>query len=637
MKYSVTFLPDQITTEVEAGQTLLHAANSVSIGIKSSCGSEGTCGRCRVKILEGKYHHDEKFIHTLPEKYREAGFVLACKTYVIDNLTIEIPPESRLEEHQVLLEDKQSILAEKNISILDGYNLDPLCKKVRLAMDAPNLSEIISDASRLEAELSKQTGIKKPVIGLPVLSKLAETLRKGNWQVTVTLAYNGRDYEIVHIEPGYDVKPCYGIAVDIGTTTVVASLVDMEKGLSIDKLGTYNRQAKLGDDVVSRMIHCSSEPNGLEELQHLVIETINDLIDKLLVRNKLSYSDVGIMVTSANTTMTHLFLGLHPKYIRLEPYVPTATFVPVVKAKELGLNIQPEGLVYSFPAVASYVGGDIVSGVLVTSISKKEELTLFIDIGTNGEIVLGNQDWLISCACSAGPAFEGGGITYGTRAMKGAIERVEIDKDTLEVKVSTIDSAKAIGICGSGLIDCIAKMHQVGIIDRTGTFQDTVSKRIQITPDDKIFILVWKEESGIGKDIYISENDIKNLIRSKGAVFAGIQSLLKTLQLEIELIDKILIAGGFGNYLNIYDAIRIGLLPDLPIEKYEFVGNTSLKGAELALISKEAWHHAEIIGKMMTYLELSVGNLFMDEFMQAIFLPHTDLKLFPSVELHNNI
>ncbi|MBS3969693.1 MAG: DUF4445 domain-containing protein [Clostridia bacterium] len=637
MKYTVTFIPDQITTEVEAGKSLLHAANSAGIGIKSSCGSEGTCGRCKVKVIQGKYLYNEKFSSILPQKHRKAGFILACKAYVEDNLTVEIPLESRLDEHQVLLEDKQGILAEKNIPILNGYTLDPLCKKIQLTMDAPNLTEIISDASRLEAELSKQADIKKPVIGLPLLSQLAETLRKGDWQVTVTIAYNGRDYEIVRVEPGHDIKPCYGIAVDIGTTTVVASLVDMERGLSIDKLGTYNRQAKLGDDVVSRMIHCSSEQNGLEELQHLVIQTINDLISKLLARNNLSHNDIGIMVTSSNTTMTHLFLGLHPKYIRLEPYVPTATFTPVVKGKELGLNIHPEGLVYSFPAVASYVGGDIVSGVLFTNISKKEELTLFIDIGTNGEIVLGNQDWLISCACSAGPAFEGGGITYGTRAMKGAIERVEIDKDTFEVKVSTIDSAKATGICGSGLIDCIAKMHQVGIIDRTGAFQDTESRRVQITHDDKLFILVWKEESGIGKDIYISENDIKNLIRSKGAVFAGIQSLLKTLQLEIELIDKILIAGGFGNYLNISDAIRIGLLPDLPIEKYEFVGNTSLKGAELALISKEAWNHAEIIGKMMTYLELSVGNLFMDEFMQAIFLPHTDLKLFPSVELHANL
>jgi len=630
MKYSVTFLPDQITIELEAGKTLIQAANYAGIGIKSSCGSEGTCGRCKIRVIEGNYQYDNKFNCTLPKKHRDAGYVLACKTFVEDNIIVQIPTESRLEAHQVLMDDKVGILAETNISLLNGYNLNPLSKKIKLSMDAPNLTEIISDLSRLETELAKQFGIKNPKISLPVLSQMAENLRKGNWQVTLTLALNGKDYEIIRIDPGHDDKSCYGLAIDIGTTTVVVSLVDLENGRSIDKMGTYNRQAKLGDDVVSRMIHSSSEENGLQELQSLVIKTINELTSKLLEKHHLTSDEICIMVTSGNTTMTHLLLGLHPKYIRLEPYVPTATFAPIVKGKDLGLQMNPEGLVYSFPAVASYVGGDIVSGALVTKISNKEELTLFIDIGTNGEIVLGNQDWLISCACSAGPAFEGGGITHGTRAMKGAIERVEIDNETFEVKVNTIESGKAIGICGSGLIDCIAKMHQVGIIDRTGTFQDTESQRVQITHDDKLFVLVWKGESGIGKDVYISENDIKNIIRSKGAVFAGIQSLLKTLQLEIELIDKILIAGGFGNYLNIPDAVRLGLLPDLPLEKYEFVGNTSLKGAELALIS---WKQAENIGKMMTYLELSVGNLFMDEFMQALFLPHTDLRLFPSVEL----
>ncbi len=633
MNYSVTFLPDQITIELEAGKTLLQAANHAGIGIKSSCGSEGTCGRCKVRVIDGTYQYDNRFTCTLPDKHRDSGYVLACKAFIDDNIIVEVPAESRLENHQVLMEDTEGVLAEKNISLLNGYNLNPLSKKIKLSMDAPSLTEIISDLSRLEAELAKQSGIKNPIVGLSVLSQMAENLRKCNWKVTLTLAYNGKDYEIIRIAPGHDDSSCYGLAVDIGTTTVVVSLVNLEDGRSIDKMGTYNHQAKLGDDVVSRMIHSSSELNGLQDLQSLVIKTINELSSKLLEKHQIASDEICIMVTSGNTTMTHLLLGLNPKYIRLEPYVPTATFAPIVKGKDLGLQMNSEGLVYSFPAVASYVGGDIVSGALVTKISSKEELTLFIDIGTNGEIVLGNQDWLISCACSAGPAFEGGGITHGTRAMRGAIERVDIDKETFEVRVSTIDSGKAIGICGSGLIDCIAKMHQVGIIDRTGTFQDTESKRVQITHDDKLFILVWENESGIGKDIHISENDVKNIIRSKGAVFAGIQSLLKTLQLEIELIDKILIAGGFGNYLNIPDAVKLGLLPDLPIEKYEFVGNTSLKGAELVLVSQEAWEQAEIIGKMMTYLELSVGNLFMDEFMQAIFLPHTDLTLFPSVEL----
>ncbi|MEW6621538.1 MAG: ASKHA domain-containing protein [Bacillota bacterium] len=611
MKYSVTFLPDNITVEVERGTSLLHAASFAEINLKSSCGGAGTCGRCKVKV--------------------DTGYLLACKTLINDHMTAEIPDDTRLDEHKVLLSEKEGLLTAPRGVTLTDYPHVPLSRKIRVSIEAPSINENSSDFSRLQAEIAKQVGLKSLTISLPVLKGLAESLRKDTWNVTITLTYNGSNLEITSCEPGHSLTSCYGIAVDIGTTTVAASLVDLEKGISIDKVGTYNRQARLGDDVISRIIHGSDE-KGLQELQKLIINTINELIDKLLSKWNMQSGDISVMVTSGNTTMSHLFLGLNPKYIRLEPYVPTANIFPVVKAKELGLAINPNGLIFSFPAVASYVGGDIVSGVLATMISKREELTLFIDIGTNGEIVLGNQEWLISCACSAGPAFEGGGITFGTRAMKGAIEKIDINPSTFETRVETIEGAKAIGICGSGLIDCISKMYSVGIIDRTGSFQDVSSSRVKRNENDKLFVLVWAKDSGLDKDIYITENDIKNLIRSKGAVFAGIESLLKTVQLDFNVVDKILIAGGFGNYLNVYDAIKIGLLPDLPMEKFKFVGNTSLRGSEIALLSQDAWKQAEIIGKMMTYIELSVGNLFMDEFTKALFLPHTDLTLFPSVK-----
>jgi len=357
------------------------------------------------------------------------------------------------------------------------------------------------------------------------------------------------------------------------------------------------------------------------------------LLGKIFNRNKVSKTDLHIAVVAGNTTMVHLFLGLSPKYIRLDPYVPTAVLYPAVTATEIGLDINSNAWVLCMPSVASYVGGDIVAGVLATKIALREETILFIDIGTNGEIVLGNKGWLICCSCSAGPAFEGSGITFGMRAMKGAIERVSIDSTNFEVFVMTIGTRQPIGICGSGLIDCIAKLRQVGLIDRTGKFNNEIeTMRLRKNGEGMEFVLVWAQETECGKDIVLTENDIKNIIRSKGAVFAGIQSLLRTTQMDLSQIDRILIAGGFGNYLNIHDAIEIGLLPDTEYNKYEFAGNTSIKGAQLALLSEEAHREAEKIANMMTYLELSSGNLFMEEFVAALFLPHTDLNLFPSIK-----
>lgn len=630
MSYSVTFTPDNVTITVKEGTDLLTAATKAGISIKSTCGGEGTCGRCRVKVVKGNTNNSTKNYGNLSEELRNAGFVLACKTFVEDNLVIEVPAESRLDEHQVLLDKKNSgLLKESDLDLLKDYPLNPICRKYYLELDPPTLNENTSDFERLQANLQKKYNLSNLTIDLMELQELADNLRSGGWKVTVTIVNCGDKNEVVRVEPGYSKNPCYGLAVDIGTTTVVVSLVDTEKGCSIDRMGSYNKQARYGDDVIARMIYASD--HGVKELQSAVIDTINDLINKILRKNRLKPEDIAVMTTAGNTTMAHLFLGLDPKYIRLEPYIPTASKFPIVKAGHLGLNINHNAPVYSFPAIASYVGGDIVSGSLSVGINNKEELTLFIDIGTNGEIVFGNKDWLISCACSAGPAFEGGGISCGTRAMKGAIERVQIDPDTLQVNVSTIGGEKAIGICGSGLIDCISEMHKAGIIDRSGQFIKVDAPSIRETSSDKELVVVTTDKSAIEKDIVITENDVKNLIRSKGAVFAGVRSLLKTMQMELEMIDKILIAGGFGNYLNVAKAIQIGLLPDLPLEKFEFVGNTSLKGAELALLSKEALRKVDDIGKMMTYLELSAGNLFMDEFMSAIFLPHTDLSLFPSL------
>lgn len=631
-KFSVTFLPDNKVVQVDSKDDLLKATISSGIELKGACGGKGTCGRCMVQVKEGSFtkHQTAKLT---PEEL-EKGFTLACQTFPESDLVVEIPLESRLQEHQVLVKDDAkgsgNILTEYKIKRDD--NGHPLFWKLKVKMTPPTLDDHNDDLSRLKTAIRKSTGLEYLHIGLKALKNLSNVVREGNWEVTVSLVWVDDYTEIVEVEPNDSKKKAYGLAVDIGTTTVVVHLVDLEAGETVDVKGTYNKQAVYGDDVITRIIHAEDNSNGLHELHEAVIGTINELINELLSEQKINKDDVRVAVCAGNTTMTHLLLGIEPKYIRLEPYVPVVNSIPILRARLLNLNINPDALVHSLPSIASYVGGDITSGALVTGISHTEKITLLIDIGTNGEMVLGNQDWMVACACSAGPAFEGGGIKFGMRAMKGAIERIDITPE-LAVLVSTIGNVKPLGICGSGLIDCIATMRETGIIDRTGSFvHDVGTERIKYGEEGKEFILVKADDADGDEDIAISEADIKNIIRSKGAIFAGIRVMLHMVNLPIEAIDEILIAGGFGSYINIHDAITIGFLPDAPIEKYKYIGNSSVKGAKMALLSHEARKEVEEIAKQMTYLELSIGNTFMDEFVSALFLPHTDLTLFPSVQ-----
>jgi uncharacterized 2Fe-2S/4Fe-4S cluster protein (DUF4445 family) len=370
----------------------------------------------------------------------------------------------------------------------------------------------------------------------------------------------------------------------------------------------------------------------MEDLRNAVLKSLNELISQLASENHIDINVINYAVCAGNTTMVHLFLGIDPKYIRLEPYTPAINIPEPIRAEEVGLQICKTAWVYCIPGIASYVGGDITSGAQVIGIDKTEKVTLFIDVGTNGEMVLGNQDWLMACACSAGPAFEGGGIKCGMRAMRGAIERLDVISDTLDVEYSTVGGAKPVGVCGSGLIDCIAGMHKAGIIDRTGQFSSNLTnQRIRNGDDGPEYVIVSKENSGNGQDIALSEVDIKNLIRSKGAVFAGIRTMLRKMDLPIEIIEEIIIAGGFGRHISIKDAISIGLLPDAEFEKYKYIGNSSVKGAKMVLLSKTARDEAVQLATKMTYLELSIGNDFMDEYVSALFIPHTDMTLFPSL------
>ncbi len=611
MDYTVKFLPDNKEIKVSEGTSILDAAGDCDIQIKSSCGGVGSCGNCKVEV--------------------SGETVLACQTFVNGDMEVTVPQQSRLSEHKVLVDEQEGIL-----DLLGDFNFNPIVKNLKITISEPTLEDNTSDLTMLVREIKKELNLRNIncsdiMFNLANMSHIGQLLRDNDWKVTITLFMLGSLLEMVNIEGGHHEDPPYGIALDIGTTTLAVYLIDLVDGKVVDRAGTYNKQSQYGDDVISRIIHTDEEEQGLKQLQTVVVKSVNSLTREMLKRNSLDSKDVAVIVAAGNTTMTQLFLGISPKYLRLEPYIPAATNFPPIKAKDLGLAINPEGYLLMCPSVASYVGGDIVSGVLYTGIHKKEDLVLFIDIGTNGEMVLGNQDWLVTCACSAGPSFEGGGITYGMRAMSGAIEKVKIDPDTLDVALSVVGNTPPVGICGSGLIDLMAQMRLAGIIDRTGKFNSINNKRIEEVDGEPRYILSYAVESGNGQDVYITESDIKNLIRSKGAVYAGIQSMLKMVELTGDAIEAVIIAGGFGNYLNVEDAVQIGLLPDMDRDKYSFVGNSSIKGAHLSLLSQEAYRFMSELAGKMTYIELSVGNIFMDEYSAALFLPHTDLSLFPSV------
>jgi uncharacterized 2Fe-2S/4Fe-4S cluster protein (DUF4445 family) len=425
----------------------------------------------------------------------------------------------------------------------------------------------------------------------------------------------------------------YGIACDVGTTTVALNLVDLITGKILTSRSSYNNQIRCGADIISRIIY-SQKPGHLEELNRLIIGTINQLLNSVLSTIGISREDITSAAFSGNATMTHLLLGIDPKNIRLEPYVPTVQTVPLHSAKEIGIHIHPEAVVYFTPAVGSYVGGDITSGILCTKLKGKSPgIELFIDVGTNGELVVMGDDWMIGCACSAGPAFEGVGIDCGMRASIGAIDSVDINITNQEIKNSVIGNVKPLGICGSGIIELVAGLFEKGMIDRNGKFTDVAFKdRIRCEDNRCYFILVSANQTATGNDIFISEKDIANVMRAKAAIYSACSLLLKNVGLKVNDIEKIYVAGGFGSHLNFRHAITIGMLPDIDLDKFEYLGNTSLIGAQLALLSEEFREQLAQIAKSITYVDLSSEPNYMDMYTAALFLPHTDIELFPTVK-----
>jgi uncharacterized 2Fe-2S/4Fe-4S cluster protein (DUF4445 family) len=619
----VKCLPFDISIKALYGSTLLDAIRKAGLPLKTSCGGKGTCGDCKVQIIKGSY----KVISTsgLSEKFGQDGYVLSCVTTIQNDLIIKLPAFQLTSIKSVT--DTELFESYKNTSY-SVYELNPIIKKVELKVPNPTSEYNFSDYKRLERELKNNYPVTNLSCTYSALKYLPDTLRERQGEITAVLINNKGLQTILEIKPGFT-KKIYGIACDIGTTTVALKLIDLKQGNIIGTVIGLNRQMKCGDDIISR-INYAEKPGHLNELHKLVVETINNLIDEIILHTGISHEDIYYGSFSGNTTMIHLFLEIDPQHIRLAPYVPAFNKVPFLGSDKIAIKMNPVGI-YCAPAVGSYVGGDITSGLLCTPIiTETDKISMFIDLGTNGEIVIGNHDWMIACACSAGPAFEGSGIRCGMNATEGAIESIKLSEDGSSY-YKVIDDNKPKGICGSGLVDLIAELFSHGFIDRYGKFNPKKAKNRLIDNDSGIGFIVEKPEKCFWeKELVITENDIKNLITTKAAVYAACSLLTKNVGISFDKIDKFYIAGGFGKFLNIINAIKIGLLPDMPINKYTYLGNSSLLGAHLILASDRNRELVESIAEKITYLELNTALNYMHEFTGALFLPHTDISLFPS-------
>ena len=616
--HKVVFEPDGKSVRVEEGASVLDACRAAGIQIDAVCGGEGKCGRCRVRI-EGP--HSEAPSALLSAEEVRAGVSLACLTKVLGSISVEVLPRSRLGKHQILTKSVEGI----------PKPLSPWVMKEYIELPPASLSDNTADLERLLRALKG----RRLSVPLEVLKTLPTALRQGDWKITATTSNLGGHKEAVAIEPGDSRRRLFGVAIDIGTTTVVVELVDLLTGEVLATASDYNRQISRGEDVIARMMH--SEENGVDELSLLARQTINSCID-IALRQASEKTGVGIgsidiaaASVAGNTVMTHFFAGLSTLHVRLEPYIPVVHMLPEPTAREVGLSMNPAGRVLMFPSRAGYVGGDVVADVLASGMHRSGNLSLLIDVGTNGEIVLGGKDWMITCSCSAGPAFEGAEVSCGMRAMEGAIDRIRVNDD-LTTTYHVIGDVDPMGICGSGLIDLVSEMFAHGIIDRKARVQDSASDRVRGSESGNEYVVERKQRlaKGAQADLVVTEADLQNLLRTKAAIYGACAVLLRKTGESLDKLSRIFIAGGFGYHLDIERAISIGMFPDVPREKYTFIGNGALGGARLALLSRKRRQEAmDVFGKM-TYLELSVDNEFYNEFSSSLFIPHTDLSQFPS-------
>jgi uncharacterized 2Fe-2S/4Fe-4S cluster protein (DUF4445 family) len=630
-QFEIKFLPSNKSAKFESGYNLRQAIIDCGIDLESSCGGVGTCGRCKVQVLSGNIlSKSTKFIDS---KQKDEGFVLACKSNIYSDTVVFIPDKKQ--KKAKIEDDKFYVINGKAYSSIDKKELaeveiDPWIIKEKIEVQKPTFQYTTTDLFRLKKAVEEKFSLENVLVPLHVIRKIPFVLRKNNWEIDIL--FNKRTYELLDIRDKDSITDCYGIALDIGTTTLALYLVDISTGKIIEYESDYNPQIRFGEDIINRIVY-STKKDGLKKLHTAIIGHIELLISRILDKTQILPEDISVMFVSANSTMMHIFYGVSPKFLREEPYITTVNEFPASLARDIEINIIKDAMVYSMIGVASYLGGDITSGVIATNISKRGDLSLLIDMGTNGEIVIGNKDWMIGCSCSAGPAFEGGGVKCGMRAAQGAIEKIKIEPKTYKCFFEVIGGSKPSGICGSGLLDLLGEMYLRSVIDRKGKFNKEINNPFLKNIDNEYrYVIAQSKDSTSIQDIYITEIDINNLIRAKAAIYSGIKTLIEEVGLKISDIDLIFIAGGLGKNINIHNAINIGMLPDIEINKYHFMGNTSLMGAYLCLLSQNKHKYMKELSGKITYLELSGNVKFMDRYVAGLFLPYTDFKEFPSLE-----
>ncbi len=620
------------------GEKVLDVARKANVAIDAPCSGNGSCGKCRVKLVSGKLEsHPTR--HISDDEYSE-GWRLACESTIIDSdVVIEVPDiasayQSRMKTADLSSPEEIEIFTKTREKIFSsGLKMKTAFSVMEVELNKPTVGDAMSDCERLARAVRDKAGVKDWIgYSYSALLELPETLRASDFHIKCVLERVANGYRVCVVKP-YDTEIVpYGMAIDIGTTTVSAVIVDMLTGELKSKASSGNGQIRYGADIINRIIESTKE-GGRERLKKAIVEeTIVPIINHMCADINILPTDICRVVVASNTTMNHLFAGVPADSVRLEPYVPVFDWVRGIRATDLGLPVMSEANLIFAPNIGSYVGGDITAGTLSSMIWKEQGYSLFIDLGTNGEIVFGNSEFLMSCACSAGPAFEGGDISCGMRATDGAIESCTIDAETMKPTFHIIGDSgqKPVGLCGSGIIDVVEELYRCGIIDPSGKFIREGSRVHFDEVGMGRYVLAESHESETGKEISINEVDLDNFIRAKGAIFSAIKTMLKSLDFSVSAIDHVLVAGGIGSGINIENAIKIGMLPDISIEHYDYIGNSSLSGAYAMLLSHDAEWKVYELAQSMTYLELSTEPTYMDEFVAACFVPHTDKHLFPS-------
>ena len=624
-----------VIMECNAGDNLLELARRGNVAIDAPCSGNGSCGKCRVKLVEGQLE-SLRSRHISDEEW-EIGWRLSCNSKVLSDCTVFVPDIASAYQSRMKTADLSS---PKEIAIFEdcqnnlkagGIRFENHFRSVVVTMAEPTLDDTMPDNERLTWAVQEALGVEKVKIPYVVMTRLAHVLREHNWTVCIKGELQGDAFQCMEVCDPADTA-IVGCAIDIGTTTVTMVFTDLTDGRLLAKGSSGNGQIRYGADVINRIIE-SGRPGGKAKLQNAILkETLNPIIAGLCKTAGINARSILRLSIGSNTTMNHLLLGVEADPVRMEPYIPSFFSWDGLLAGDLKLPANPLAPVLIAPNIGSYVGGDITAGTLAAGIWDKDEMSLFIDLGTNGELVFGNRDFLMSCACSAGPAFEGGDISSGMRATDGAVEAATIDKDTMEPTFTVIGEPgqKVVGICGSGIIDMISELFRTGIINARGLFAREGKRILRDAHGMGRYVLAFPEESETGREVSLNEVDIDNFIRAKGAIFSAIDTLLQSVDMTPDCIDKVYVAGGIGSGINMKNAVNIGMFPDVELEKFQYIGNSSLTGAYAMVVSDEANAKCHEVAANMTYLELSTYPGYMDSFVAACFLPHTDRSLFPN-------